>query len=918
MSGLSVGTGLISGLNTRELIDALIEVQRTAVVRLASRAVTHQTTQTALKSFEAMMLSLASAGQQLGQKANFGQVGVNNSHPELLTVKASNAATPGTYHFQAVRTAATHTVLSKGFANSGLQAVGAGTLTIAGGGELTQPTPLDALNGGQGVRRGTIRITDRSGAFADFDLATAYTVRDVVDAINLHDDLAVTASVQDGRLVLEDTSGGGGNLTVTDRGGGFAAADLGILASVAADTLSGDDVYVATGDFTLAQINDGNPPRQVVGTDFLITLGDDTELAIDLEGTFTLSELVAKINNHEDNAGKLLAELVDGRLRLTDQSGGGGTSDFAVTDAPGASVVRELGLDVAEDGGVITGNRLAAGMNSVLLRNLNGGQGIATPGSIRITDRAGGVATIDLSDAQTLDDVLSAINSATIAGGGNLAVFARIDDAGTGIVLEDTSGLGAGDLIVEDLADGTVAADLGIAGTFSSGTASSGALGLRYVNETTQLAGYGPQGKSVPTGSFRIVDSAGNQATITIGSGDADLGAVLKKINDAAGISITARLNDTGDGFVLIDEAAGAGALAVTELTGKTAAGLRLLGEVTVDGDGKQRLTSRLATVIEIDADDTLDDVAEKINAAGGAATAAVIDDGSAFASKRLSLASRNSGAAGRVIVDVQGTSLDLKTVVEGRDALLRVGADAAGGFLIANSTNSFKNAATGIDVELLAASTVPATVNVVRENLQAEATIDKFVAAYNMLIDTAAELTKFDSTTGQRGPLQGQSSVQRIVSRLDNLVNRRLFGTDHAVRSLNDLGVRVGAGGKLVFDKERLAEAIRNDPQAVADFFLTPSTGFAAASKSTLESFTDRFTGTFKLEDAALQENIDSLGSRIESLEAILASRRTQLERRFVAMENALGDMLSQQSVLEQLSVLSVRAVGTGIRSQR
>src|SRR5690606_6894227 len=125
-----------------------------------------------------------------------------------------------------------------------------------------------------------------------------------------------------------------------------------------------------------------------------------------------------------------------------------------------------------------------------------------------------------------------------------------------------------------------------------------------------------------------------------------------------------------------------------------------------------------------------------------------------------------------------------------------RVGADAAGGFLIANSSNSFKNAATGIDVELLAASNVAATVTVVRENLQAEATLANFVAAYNTVVDAAKELTRFDPATGERGPLQGQSSVQRIVSRLDNLVNRRLFGADHAVRSLNDLGVRMGSGG--------------------------------------------------------------------------------------------------------------------------
>ena len=65
---------------------------------------------------------------------------------------------------------------------------------------------------------------------------------------------------------------------------------------------------------------------------------------------------------------------------------------------------------------------------------------------------------------------------------------------------------------------------------------------------------------------------------------------------------------------------------------------MRLLGTGIVGSDGKQRINSRLAAVIDVDANDTLNDIAQKINAAGANATASVIDDGSAFNSARLSL----------------------------------------------------------------------------------------------------------------------------------------------------------------------------------------------------------------------------------------------------------------------------------------
>jgi flagellar hook-associated protein 2 len=43
-------------------------------------------------------------------------------------------------------------------------------------------TRLADLNGFEGVRRGVIRITDRSGASADIDLTAAIDVNDILDA----------------------------------------------------------------------------------------------------------------------------------------------------------------------------------------------------------------------------------------------------------------------------------------------------------------------------------------------------------------------------------------------------------------------------------------------------------------------------------------------------------------------------------------------------------------------------------------------------------------------------------------------------------------------------------------------------------------------------------------------------------------
>ncbi|HNT35625.1 MAG TPA: flagellar filament capping protein FliD, partial [bacterium] len=95
------------------------------------------------------------------------------------------------------------------------------------------------------------------------------------------------------------------------------------------------------------------------------------------------------------------------------------------------------------------------------LTSLNDGSGVSS-GSIKITNRADQSATIDLSRAVTVQDVLIAINSAGIR------VTASVAPNGTGILLTDTSG-GSGSMKVEEVDGGATAADLGILGnTYSS------------------------------------------------------------------------------------------------------------------------------------------------------------------------------------------------------------------------------------------------------------------------------------------------------------------------------------------------------------------------------------------------------------------------------------------------------------------
>jgi len=910
MGAIRSGTGLISGINTQQLIDALITLQRAQVKRLEDRVVGFQTTQAGIKTLDANVFSILTSVQKLASTTTFSSFKVTNSDETQVKVTASEQAKAGNYQVQTLRTASTFAALSRGLVNADQQAIGAGTLTISTGGLLHRTTLIDALHAGEGIRRGAIRITDRSGQSADIDLSSAYTVDDVLDAINQNTAIAVTARAEGGRLVLADTSGSTSqNLSVADLNGGHAAEDLGIKGSVASSTLAGAPVFEVTGDFLLDEIDDGNRIRHLQGAeDVRITLSDDTVLEINLDGTVTVNDVLQKVNDHVDNGGKLLAELVDGRLVLTDQSGGGGSSVFAVEDINDATAIRHLGLDVAAAGNQISGRQLAAGINSVLLRNVRGGLGIDNIGQISLSDRAGTTAVVDLNGAESLDEVLAAINSATSAGNVKLKLTARLNATGTGIEVLDTSGSTAGNLVIADVGGGTLAAQLGIAVNAAQNSISSGRLNHRYIDEATSTNDYAPDGGAIEPGSFRIIDSAGNEAIIEISSAVKNIGDVLQRINAASGISVHAELNATGDGFVLVDDAAGSGTLTVEELGDHTASDLRILGNGVLGGDGLQRIDSRFAAVVTLDADDTLNDLVGKIQSQAGFLNADVIDDGSAFNPTRLLLTSTQAGAAGRLIIE-DGLGLGMTTTATGQEALLRVGGNASTGFLIASDTNRFDNAIEGTTVEALQAGNQPASITISRDSEKIETALKGFIDSINNFFKSAGELTTFDPETNERGVLQGRGVVLRIESRLSALITRQVAGPGEAVRSLLDVGIRVNDDGTLRIDENKLSELLAENPEAVSGFFAKEDTGFAAVAEDIISSFSDPFTGALTLENNALQESVDSLNVRITTLDTILEARRERLVQQFAALETLLSGLQSQQQAIGRIS----RVTATG-----
>lgn len=906
MGTIKTSTGLASGIDTSALIKALLTSNQAAVTKIQDRQKTIQASQAGLTQIQAGLLSITTSAQTLSAKSTFQSLKIQNSDPAQLAVTTNSTAAASVQQFQTVRLASTDQSLSRGFADADQKLGLSGQMVINQGGHLNRPTSLDLLNDGAGVRRGSIRITDRSGASATVDLTKALTVDDVVQAINGQSAAAVKASTQDGKIVLQDASGqSANNLTVIELNNGHAAEDLGIKQSVAGDTLNGSTVYQVSSDVSLKSLNDGNGIRLRSGTtsELSITLRDGTNLQFDLDDARTIGDVLQKINSDAANGGKLTAALVNGRMQLTDSTGGAGT--LSVDALPSTNAADALGLNVAAVDDVLTGKRLTGGLNSVLLRNLRGGQGIATPGEISLTDRTGAAAVVDLSQAESLDDVLTAINNATTSGSVKLQLQAALDANGTGIVITDTSGQTTSNLIIADVNGGTLAGDLNFDVDAAAISVSSGSLHLRSVNEATSLSKYAPSGGAVSAGSFSITNSAGTSAVINIGSSTKTIGDVIDRIN-SAGIDVAAELNETGDGFVLIDNAAGSGTLKVLGIGGTPAADLHLLGTAVTGADGKQRITSRDAAVVTIVVDDTLTTLSTKINSAGGILRASVIDSGAAINPFRLSLTATASGADNRLVIDDGGLGFNISKQVVGQDAVLRIGSDPATAFLKTSSTNTFANAVTGYQVTLLKASDQPAIVSGSLDTATIANAISTLAKNYNQLVSQIDTLTKYDPVTQARGALQGSGTVLQIESRITGLVNRVTGSPTSPIRSLADVGLIVGAGGTLSFDSAKFEAAIADRPEDVTKLFTDSTSGFGVTLNALLKDLNDPDQGSLTAEVEANDAHIAALDDQIERMNESLANRQTYLELQFANMERVLSGLQSQQDALAALASIA------------
>ena len=661
-------------------------------------------------------------------------------------------------------------------------------------------------------------------------------------------------------------------------------------------SLTNNDATVGT-LFRASRPTATNGTGLISASDTAVTSGGAIVEPVKATKEATLGELLQVINAADPT--RLRAEIApDGdRLQLIDLTDDlGGT--FSVSSINQSHAARDLGLLADADGDTITGGRILAGLNTSLLRSLDGGSGVGQLGEIEITDRSGASAVVDLAAAETLSDVIGRINDA------GLGVQARINDARNGLVLIDTTGSTASNLIVASVDPGVPTAEkLGLVVDAAVTKFNSGDLHRQMMSTNTKLSTLNGGG-GVANGSFTIVDSAGQSATLNLqDAASKTVGDVIKQINQL-GIGVRAQVNLTGDGILLVDTAGGSSAMSVAAGGSSTAADLHLLGEQTeieIDGQLEKVIDGSMTLRVEFDGNVTLDDLVSKINNQFSGVKASVFNDGALVNPFRISLVSERTGAVSELLFDTSQAGFSLNETAKARDALLLFGESNVAGIIASSSTNTFRDLVGGVTLTLQATSTTPVSVTVGASDTNLVAALETFVESYNTLRTRMSELTAFNSETNESGVLLGDGTMLRVESDLLQVLSGAMPGVG-SIRTLQTVGITLQEDGTLEFDKAKFEALYASDPAGVEGFFSTPETGLADRLNKVIVQLAAK-------DDALLINRLDALtrtlftnDARIEDMNKRLDASRERLLREFIRMEQVISEMQNQLNVINSI----------------
>ncbi|MBU6258254.1 MAG: flagellar filament capping protein FliD [Burkholderiales bacterium] len=328
------------------------------------------------------------------------------------------------------------------------------------------------------------------------------------------------------------------------------------------------------------------------------------------------------------------------------------------------------------------------------------------------------------------------------------------------------------------------------------------------------------------------------------------------------------------------------------------------------------------ATTLTIGATDTVQSVADKINAAGMGVTATLITDSTGV---RLALSSSSSGAANgfRVdAVDSDGTNTDSTGLsalaydpTTGANAmtLTQSAADAKAtinGIAVQSASNNLSTVINGLTLTLSQVSAAPVNISVAQDTSGVTNAVQAFVGAFNGIANYLTTSTAYNASTQVAGDLLGNSTANNLQQLLRNTLSAST-GASSVFKTLSDVGLQFQRDGTIKLDSTALSNAEQNLPELQKAFTTASlsnpgSNGFATNFNNLAQNVLGP-GGLVTNQTSSLQTQLTANGTAQSTLNSHVAAYQQTLVAQYTALDAQLASLSALSSyVTQQLNAMS------------
>lgn len=321
--------------------------------------------------------------------------------------------------------------------------------------------------------------------------------------------------------------------------------------------------------------------------------------------------------------------------------------------------------------------------------------------------------------------------------------------------------------------------------------------------------------------------------------------------------------------------------------------------ELNEDGTNK-------TLAIELKADDTLKDVMQKINAEtkNSGIAANIVDNRLVITDTKTG--SRDLTVSGDGLAEL---GLDSATTVKGDQAKFTLN-----GIAIERDSNTLTDVVDGITIDLKNKTEAgkDVTLTLTNDTSKFKTAVKDFVAQYNStmsLISDKLNVGDPSSSTNTQGGLAGDSTLTRLQTELRNMVTAS-FSTNSNLKP-NQVGISItDRNGTLGFDEDKFDKALKEDPDAVKNFFYQTEgkgdskteSGYATNLKGLMDKYLaddSKTKGIIATKFSTFETTIKDLNKQIERFDEILAKKKDRYVAMFTRLDQVLMEADSQMSWL-------------------